>query len=61
MEQAAGVQGDANAGVGGEDAGGGFASEVSGDGFFGYYQGCRADKGVGYWFDASDGGLYQGI
>lgn len=61
MEQAVGVQGDAGAGVGREDAGWGFAGEVSGNGFYGNYQGCTADKGAGYWFDASDGGLYQGL
>ena len=58
MEQAAGVQGDADARVGGEDTGGGFAGEVSGDGFYGNYEGCRADKGTEYRFDASDGELY---
>lgn len=45
----------------GEDIRRGFAGKVPGDGFYGDYKGCRADKGVGYWFDASDGGLYQGI
>lgn len=48
MEQAVGVQGDAAAGVGGEDAGRGFAVEVPGDGFYGDYKVCTADKGVGY-------------
>lgn len=48
MEQAVGVSGDADAGVGKKDAGRGFAGEVSGDGFFGDYQGCTADKGAGY-------------
>lgn len=58
MESAAGVQGDVAAGVGGEDTGQGFAGEVPGNGFYGDYQGYTADKGTGYWFDASDGGLY---
>lgn len=55
------MQGDAGAGVGREDAGWGFAGEVPGDGFYGDYQGCTADKGTGYRFDASDGGLYQSV
>lgn len=39
-----------------DDAGGGgFAGEVSGDGFFGGYQGWRANGETGYRFDASDG------
>lgn len=48
MESTARVQGDDGTGVGRENAGGGFAGEVSGDGFFGYYQGCTAYKGTGY-------------
>lgn len=58
MESASGVPGDAGAGMGEEDAGGGFAREVPGDGFYGDHQGGRDDKGTGYRFDASDGGLY---
>lgn len=61
MEQAAGVQGDAGTGVGREDAGRGFVGEVSGDGFYGDYKGRRATKETGYRFNASDGGLYQGV
>lgn len=48
MEQTAGVPGDADAGVGKEDAGRGFVGEVPGEGFYGDYQGCTADKGTGY-------------
>ena len=47
--------------MGKEDAGWGFVGKVPSDGFYGDYQGCRADKGAGYRFDASDGGLYWGI
>lgn len=28
------------------------------DGFYGYYRGCRAGIGVGFPYDAADGGLY---
>lgn len=48
MEQAVGVSGHVGAGVGGEDAGRGFAGEVPSDGFYGDYESCRADKGTGY-------------
>lgn len=58
MEQTTGVQGNADAGVGGEDAGRGFDGEVPGEGFYGDYKGRRADKGTGNRFDASDGGSY---
>lgn len=58
MEQAVGVQGDAGAGVGGEDTERGLAGEVPGDGFYGNYKGYRANKEAGYRADASDGGLY---
>lgn len=34
--------------MGEDDAGSGFAGEVSGDGFYGDYEGHRADKGDGY-------------
>lgn len=61
VESAVGVPGDANAGVGKEDAGRGFVGEVPGEGFYGDCQGCTADKGVGYRYDASDGWLYQGV
>lgn len=37
MEQAVGVSGYAGAGVGKEDAGGGFAGEVPGDGLYENY------------------------
>lgn len=47
--------------MGGEDAGRGFVGEISGNGFYGDYKGCRSDKGTGYRFNASDSGLYQGI
>lgn len=45
----------------GEDEGRRFTDKVSGDGFYGDYQGCRAKGEAGYRFDASDGGLYQGV
>lgn len=34
--------------MGRKDARGGFAGEVRGDGFYGDYKGCRADKETGY-------------
>lgn len=49
------MSGDADVGVEGEDAGKRFAGEVPGNGFYGDCQGCTADKGVGYRYDASDG------
>lgn len=61
MEQTAGVQGDADARVGGEDTGGGFAGKVSGDGFYGDYKGYRANKEAGYRPDASDVASYQNL
>lgn len=61
MEQAVGVPGDADAGVGKEDAGRGFAGEVPGYGFYGDYEECTAAKGAGYRFDASNGGSYKGV
>lgn len=48
MESVVGVPGNAGAGMGEEDAGGGFAREVPGEGFYGDYKRCKADKGTGY-------------
>lgn len=61
MEQAVGVLGYAGVGVGRKNTGGGFAGEVPGDGVSGDYEGCTAAKGAGYRYDASDGGLHQGV
>lgn len=48
MESAAGMPGYAGAGMGREDAGGGLASEVPGDGFYGDNEGGTAAAGGRY-------------
>lgn len=48
MESAVGVPGYAGVGVKGEDAGRRFAGKISGDRFYGDYEGCRVDKRTGY-------------
>ena len=44
----AGMPGYVGAGMGGEDAGGGLAGEVPGDGFYGGNEGGTAAAGSGY-------------